>query len=88
MSVFKNVCSAHSEWSKMSVRDQDEEGKQRRASDAGRKPPIMPRGADLFLYKHVFDKLFRLASNFSLPFVFLILRRLTLFAGGLDSLAC
>jgi hypothetical protein len=29
MSICKNVCSAHSEWSRMGVRDQDEEGKER-----------------------------------------------------------
>ena len=35
MSVFKDVCPAHSEWLKMSVRDQDEEGKEKRLMLAG-----------------------------------------------------
>ena len=43
VSVCKNVSSAHSAWSKMSVRVQDEGGKERGALGC-QETPIMPRG--------------------------------------------
>ena len=43
MSVCKNVSSAHSAWSKMSVRVRDEGGKERGALGC-QETPIMPRG--------------------------------------------
>ena len=43
MSICKNVSSAHSAWSKMSVRVQDEGGKERGALGC-QETPIMPRG--------------------------------------------
>ena len=35
MSIWKNVCSAHSEWSKMSVRGRERKGSARASGDAG-----------------------------------------------------
>ena len=79
MSVCKNLSSAHSAWSKMSVRVQDEGGKERGALRC-QETPIIPRG------EHMCSSIFKpsvhaslclafshgLPSTLLLPFVFLI----------------
>ena len=86
-SVSKNVRSAHSEWSKMSVRDQDEKGKERGMLGRQKTQSYHEVNAcvDLFLifYRRAstclgFSDSPPLSSNF-LTFVFLIPRRLALF---------
>ena len=100
MSVCKNVSSAHSAWSKMNVRVQDEGGKERGALGC-QETPIMPRGErvcwSIFkFYIHVPD-LFPLSSvvassslllNFSSPSSFLFLCGLPPLVGGLHFFAC
>ena len=79
MSVCKNVSSAHSEWSKMSVRVQDEGGKEGEALGC-QQTPIMPRGKRMCwsiykVYTHAslcrFPTLLHPVFSSSLSFLFL-----------------
>ena len=63
MSVCKNVSSAHSAWSKMSVRVQDEGGKERGALEC-QETPIMPRG------KHMCWSIYKFYTHASLCLAF------------------
>ena len=80
--ICENMYSAHSEWSKMSVRVQDEmrEGKKAKRSDAGdpskQSNVLVVFWSILNTRKHVLG----IPPNFSLAFVFLAPRRFTLFS--------
>ena len=89
MSVCKNLSSAHSAWSKMSVRVQDEGGKERGALGMPG-DPIMPRGErmcwSIFYTCLAFSH--SPPSNLLLAFVFLFLSGLPPSVGRLNFVAC
>ena len=88
MSVCKNVSSTHTAWSKMSLRVQDEGGKERGALGC-QETPIMPRGERVWwsIFKPLIHASLCLAfshcppSSLLLAFVFLIPWQLTPFDG-------
>ena len=95
MSVCKNVSSAHSEWSKMSVRVQDEGGKETGALGC-QETPIMPRGERVCwsIFKFYMHAHLCLAFSHTLPsslllaFVFLIPWHSLRLVGRLYVVAC
>ena len=82
MSIWENMCSAHFEWSKISVRGQDEkrEGKKDKRSDAGdpskQSNILVVFWSILNTRKHVLG----IPPNFSPAFAFLAPRRFTFFS--------
>ena len=81
MSVCKNVSSAHSAWSKMSVRVQDEGGKERGALGC-QETPILPRGErvcrSIYRHSHMCLALSHSPPSVSSPSSFLFLGGLPL----------